>query len=88
MTIDSDLSFPAFSFFAFCEYLIASANMGFHWTCTLDFPTEDCIIANCTGEIRELFERQFVNESVGGVVVVSSSTEKEGASGTTEKKEL
>lgn len=81
--------FTAFSFFAFCEYLIASANMGFHWTCTLDFPTEDCIIANCTGEIRALFERQFLIEKGGEEIVLNSSTEKdeEGCPGAA-KKEL
>lgn len=52
----------AFSFFAFCEYLIASANMGFHWTCTLDFPTEDFLIANSTDSIRQLYEGQFKSD--------------------------
>nr|XP_029729605.1 post-GPI attachment to proteins factor 2-like [Aedes albopictus]XP_029729606.1 post-GPI attachment to proteins factor 2-like [Aedes albopictus] len=35
----------AFSWFALCEYIVASANMGFHCTTMLDFPTEglhDC----------------------------------------------
>ncbi|XP_058127086.1 post-GPI attachment to proteins factor 2-like [Anopheles ziemanni] len=35
----------AFSWFALCEYIVASANMGFHCTTMLDFPTEDFIIA-------------------------------------------
>lgn len=35
----------AFSWFAFCEYIIASANMAFHVTVILDFPTEQIIIA-------------------------------------------
>lgn len=35
----------AFSWFAFCEYIIASANMAFHITVILDFPTENLIIA-------------------------------------------
>lgn len=36
--------------------------MGFHWTCTLDFPTEDLIIANRTEAIRQLYEDQFVSK--------------------------
>ncbi|XP_035785549.1 post-GPI attachment to proteins factor 2-like [Anopheles albimanus] len=35
----------AFSWFALCEYIVASANMGFHCTTMLDFPTEDLLIA-------------------------------------------
>ncbi|GFG28970.1 hypothetical protein Cfor_02301 [Coptotermes formosanus] len=35
----------AFSWFSFCEYLIASANMAFHMTVVLDFPTEQLIVA-------------------------------------------
>jgi hypothetical protein len=37
--------FAAFSWFSFCEYLIASANMAFHMTVILDFPTEHLIVA-------------------------------------------
>jgi hypothetical protein len=37
--------FAAFSWFSFCEYLIASANMAFHMTVVLDFPTEQLIVA-------------------------------------------
>jgi hypothetical protein len=37
--------FAAFSWFSFCEYLIASANMAFHMTVILDFPTEQLIVA-------------------------------------------
>jgi hypothetical protein len=37
--------FPAFSWFSFCEYLIASANMAFHMTVVLDFPTEQLMVA-------------------------------------------
>jgi hypothetical protein len=37
--------FTAFSWFSFCEYLIASANMAFHMTVVLDFPTEQLIVA-------------------------------------------
>jgi hypothetical protein len=38
--------FPAaFSWFSLCEYLIASANMAFHVTVILDFPTEDLMVA-------------------------------------------
>ncbi|XP_075234556.1 post-GPI attachment to proteins factor 2-like [Lycorma delicatula] len=35
----------AFSWFALCEYIIASANMAFHVTVVLDFPTEQLIVA-------------------------------------------
>lgn len=35
----------AFSWFAFFEYVIASANMAFHVTVVLDFPTEQLIVA-------------------------------------------
>lgn len=37
--------FAAFSWFAFCEYVIASANMAFHVTVILDFPTEQLLVA-------------------------------------------
>lgn len=71
----------AFSFFAFCEYLIASANMAFHWTCTLDFPTEDFLIANCTGPIRQVYEEQFVVKDENEKKV----TQEEVTMGTVEK---
>lgn len=35
----------AFSWFALCEYVIASANMAFHVTVVLDFPTEELVVA-------------------------------------------
>ncbi|KAF4526386.1 hypothetical protein B566_EDAN012676 [Ephemera danica] len=35
----------AFSWFSLCEYIIASANMAFHITVVLDFPTEELIVA-------------------------------------------
>lgn len=35
----------AFSKFAFCEYVIAIANMAFHFTIIYDFPTEELAIA-------------------------------------------
>uniref|UniRef100_A0A0A9XFM9 Post-GPI attachment to proteins factor 2-like n=1 Tax=Lygus hesperus TaxID=30085 RepID=A0A0A9XFM9_LYGHE len=35
----------AFSWFALCEYIIASANMGYHVTVFLDFPNEVMAIA-------------------------------------------
>ncbi|XP_021938242.1 post-GPI attachment to proteins factor 2-like [Zootermopsis nevadensis] len=38
----------AFSWFSFCEYLIASANMAFHMTVVLDFPTEQLIVAQAS----------------------------------------
>lgn len=35
----------AFSWFAFCEYLIAFSNMGFHYTTTMiDFPVKLSLI--------------------------------------------
>lgn len=46
--------FPtAFSWFALCEYIVASANMGFHCTTMLDFPTEDFLIAKNTERYRK-----------------------------------
>jgi hypothetical protein len=50
--------FTAFSWFSFCEYLIASANMAFHMTVILDFPTEQLIVAQASP----------------GMVLVSNST--------------
>lgn len=54
--------------------------MGFHWTCTLDFPTEDFLIANCTGAIRQVYERQFVSrdEDQGKVKATATSEEDSG----------
>ncbi|EDS25956.1 fgf receptor activating protein [Culex quinquefasciatus] len=43
----------AFSWFALCEYIVASANMGFHCTTMLDFPTEDFLIAKNTERYRK-----------------------------------
>ncbi|CAD6227299.1 GSCOCG00006087001-RA-CDS [Cotesia congregata] len=34
----------AFSWFSLCEYIIASANMGFHVTVIMDFPKEQLIV--------------------------------------------
>ncbi|XP_043261027.1 post-GPI attachment to proteins factor 2-like [Colletes gigas] len=36
----------AFSWFSLCEYVIASANMGFHVTVVLDFPKEHLVVGN------------------------------------------
>ncbi|XP_059484321.1 post-GPI attachment to proteins factor 2-like [Neocloeon triangulifer] len=36
----------AFSWFSFCEYIIACANMAFHFTVVLDFPTEEMMVVN------------------------------------------
>lgn len=42
----------AFSYFAFCEYLIAVSNMGFHCTTTLiDFPPLDLVVRNVNGHL-------------------------------------
>lgn len=35
----------AFSWFAFCEYVVASANMAFHFTGVTNFPTERILVA-------------------------------------------
>ncbi|XP_063239730.1 post-GPI attachment to proteins factor 2-like [Bacillus rossius redtenbacheri] len=35
----------AFSWFSLCEYIIATANMAFHVTVMLDFPTEKLVVA-------------------------------------------
>ncbi|XP_065072823.1 post-GPI attachment to proteins factor 2-like [Ochlerotatus camptorhynchus] len=43
----------AFSWFALCEYIVASANMGFHCTTMLDFPTEDFLIAKNANRYRK-----------------------------------
>lgn len=43
----------AFSWFALCEYIVASANMGFHCTTMLDFPTEDFMIAKNANRYRK-----------------------------------
>lgn len=37
--------FTAFSWFAFCEYVVALANMAFHVSVILDFPTEHLVVA-------------------------------------------
>nr|CAD7408114.1 unnamed protein product [Timema poppensis] len=41
----------AFSWFSMCEYLIASANMAFHVTVMLDFPTEKMVVARGLPEL-------------------------------------
>lgn len=38
------LSFSAFSIFAFIEYFVAAANMGFYWTIVCDLPDERIIV--------------------------------------------
>lgn len=35
----------AFSAFAFCEYVVALANMAFHVSIIMDFPTEHLVVA-------------------------------------------
>ncbi|XP_049938509.1 post-GPI attachment to proteins factor 2-like [Schistocerca serialis cubense] len=34
----------AFSWFSLCEYIIACANMAFHFTVVMDFPTENLVV--------------------------------------------
>lgn len=41
----SSFLFSAFSMFALCEYVIALANMAFHVSVIMDFPTEHLVIA-------------------------------------------
>ncbi|XP_014294243.1 post-GPI attachment to proteins factor 2-like isoform X1 [Halyomorpha halys] len=45
----------AFSWFALCEYIIASANMGYHITVFLDFPSEHIIITqpDCLSKVTK-----------------------------------
>ncbi len=53
----------AFSYFAFCEYLIAVSNMGFHCTTTLiDFPPLDLVVKNVNGHLR-VENEDHVNDS-------------------------
>lgn len=42
----------AFSAFAFCEYVIAIANLAFHCTTLLDFPSQYLMIANGSSKIK------------------------------------
>ena len=42
--IDICISFPAFSIFAFVEYFVAAANMGYYWTLVSDLPNEEIIV--------------------------------------------
>nr|XP_023016902.1 post-GPI attachment to proteins factor 2-like isoform X1 [Leptinotarsa decemlineata] len=42
----ANIFFSAFSMFAFCEYIIAFANIGFHIAVILDLPTESFLVAN------------------------------------------
>lgn len=42
----------AFSWFAFCEYVVAISNMGFHCTTTLiDFPPLDLVVKSVHGHL-------------------------------------
>ena len=36
--------FPAFSIFAFAEYFVAAANMGYYWTLVNDLPDEEIVV--------------------------------------------
>lgn len=44
----------AFSWFALCEYFIATANMMFHCTTMKDFPTEHFIVARGASKLKDL----------------------------------
>lgn len=52
------INFTAFSWFAFFEYVIAIANMLFHFTIIWDFPSQFMLIVQGPREkIEELFKR-------------------------------
>ena len=36
--------FSAFSTFAFAEYFVATANMGYYWTLVSDLPNEEIVV--------------------------------------------
>lgn len=36
--------FSAFSIFAFAEYFVATANMGYYWTLVSDLPNEEIVV--------------------------------------------
>lgn len=44
----------AFSWFALCEYFIATANMMFHCTTMKDFPTEHFVVAKGASKLKGL----------------------------------
>lgn len=44
----------AFSWFALCEYFIATANMMFHCTTMKDFPTEHFVVARGAAKLKGL----------------------------------
>ncbi|XP_055371290.1 post-GPI attachment to proteins factor 2-like [Condylostylus longicornis] len=51
----------AFSWFALCEYIIATANMVFHCTTIWDFPSEYLLLAQGS---REYFEKHFLKTTL------------------------
>ena len=38
------ITISAFSIFAFAEYIVAVANMGYYWTIVDDLPTEQIVV--------------------------------------------
>jgi post-GPI attachment to proteins factor 2 len=49
----------AFSWFAFCEYVVAVSNMGFHCTTTMiDFPPLDLVVRNVNGHLTVANEEE------------------------------
>ena len=42
--IINKLTISAFSIFAFAEYIVAVANMGYYWTIVDDLPTEQIVV--------------------------------------------
>jgi hypothetical protein len=61
----------AFSWFAFCEYVVAISNMGFHCTTTLiDFPPLDLVVKSVRGHL--LVE----NEQHNNVIITTENEKK------------
>ena len=44
MILIQEFTILAFSIFAFAEYIVAVANMGYYWTIVDDLPTEQIVV--------------------------------------------
>ena len=44
MILIQEFTISAFSIFAFAEYIVAVANMGYYWTIVDDLPTEQIVV--------------------------------------------
>ena len=44
MILIQEFTILAFSIFAFAEYIVAVANMGYYWTIVEDLPTEQIVV--------------------------------------------